>query len=160
MNALKAQDSDSFSDAIVVSFDGRWLDKLRSGAVSLVFRKRGPKALVPRWIYVYVGSPHSFILGRLPVLKYERLPLDAALKRAPHAGLSREELALYLFNYDSVAAFTVRALELARSARSLSYLRSSFSFSPPQSFLVLSKDGQRELDVVLGLNNRKSGQDR
>lgn len=157
MNSLKAHVPGASSDAIVVSFDARWIEALRASAVSLVFRKRGPRALIPRWIYVYVGSPHSLILGRFPIHRYEQLPVDDALKRADEAGLSREELTQYLTDYDSVATFSVGALEPAPCPRPLAQLQSAYSFSPPQSFLVLSKDGQRTLDASLGFSKHRSG---
>jgi predicted transcriptional regulator len=100
------------------------------------------------------------MLGRFPVVKYEQMAVDAALKRTSDAGLTKAELTAYLVNYESVAAFRVGALELSRSPQSLLQLQSAFSFSPPQSFLVLSRDGQRALDTALGFSGRKMGQHR
>ena len=151
MNALKAAGPSDSSESIVISFQQKWLDPLRHQQISVVFRKRGPKKIIPRFIYVYVGSPHCLLLGRLPVTHYETLKTNAASRQAAKAGLSVDELAAYLKGYSDVFTFTVGPLQQVTRATDLKQLVERFGFSPPQSFFVLSLEGKQRLDDMAGL---------
>jgi predicted transcriptional regulator len=157
MNTLKATCPEDSSDSIVISFDGKWLDPLRRSELSLVFRKRGPKNIVPRFIYVYIGSPHCLLLGRLAVTRYELLSTRSALQHTAKAGLTADELAQYLKGYDTVAAFTVGHIHKTATTTSLQRLAATFGFTPPQSFFVLSHNGRRLLDEFAGISEPHGG---
>ena len=153
MNELKMTTSDNASSSIVVSFESKWEEPLRTQEVSVVFRKRGPRNFIPDFIYVYVGSPLSSLIGRLPVNNCEQLPVAKALKLADAGAISSEALRSYSGDYESLYVFSVGDFEEVSNVLTYSELAHDFGFSPPQSFFVLSKSGKTTLDKKSKLAN-------
>jgi predicted transcriptional regulator len=77
--ALKSDSRSDASEAIVVSFDSRWFEQLRSGNIRLFLRKRGPRSTSTHWVYVYVAAPVSSIVGRFRIQRHEVVDLESAL---------------------------------------------------------------------------------
>lgn len=154
MNELKANSSDDSSEAIVISFDAKWGEILKQSSVTRVFRKRAPRSITPRFIYVYIGAPVSALIGRCEVSALEWLPTKEALTLASDGAISEDELRRYAGDYDALAVYTVDPIEACRSPLSFSHLQETFAFSPPQSFFVLSKTGQHQLDEAAGFGRR------
>lgn len=157
MNQLKSTTADDASGAIVVSFDAKWGELFRHKPVTRVFRKRAPRNMTPKQIYVYIGAPMSALIGRCAVTALEWLSTEDALALSSEGLLPIEELRRYARDYDSLAVYTIQPIELCSSPLSFSTLQEKFSFSPPQSFFVLSRQGQRDLDHVAGFNPAVKG---
>jgi len=147
---LKATNKEEVSDGIIISFHGKWLTTLSSGAVGCVFRKRGPQHMIPHWIYVYVGTPMKAIAGRLPVKKVEVVSVKECIRLASEGAIGRDELAKYANGYKELFVFWVGNYQLANHGVDFAYLNSRHGFTPPQSFLLLSEQGKRRLDELCG----------
>lgn len=154
---LKANSSKDTSNAIVVSFASRWQSALAAREVHLFFRKRGPRAVTPEWVYVYVGAPASALIGRFRLRQHVQLDAHRALELAGEGGLTPEELLNYLGGSSHVDAFFVDELELAPRACPLAKLKEQYKFDPPQSFLFLSIEGLAALDGALGFASSERG---
>lgn len=155
MNKLKSQTTDDASNAIVVSFDAKWGDIIPVKPVTRVFRKRAPRNFVPTKMYVYIGAPVSALIGRCEVTSLDWLPIKEALALSSEGAIPQDELRRYAGDYDTMAVYTIESIEVCRSPLSYSQLHEQFSFSPPQSFFVLSKAGQAELDELAGFVQKK-----
>lgn len=154
MNELKATAREDSSEAIVVSFDAKWSELLTSSTVTRIFRKRAPRSLAPRFIYIYVGAPVSALIGRCEVSSLDWLPTKDALALSTEGAISEEDLRRYADNYESLAVYTVGPIQVCVSPLSFSILQKQYAFSPPQSFFVLSKTGKHNLDEVAGFGRR------
>ena len=146
---LKATQNETVSDGIVVSFHAKWQPLLDSRAVNCVFRKRGPRHITTNWIYVYVSTPTKAIVGRLPVKKVEVLSVRECMGYATAGAITQDELSKSATGYKELFAFTVGNFKPANRVAGLNQLRSRHGFTPPQSFLLLSKQGKRQLDKLL-----------
>jgi len=154
MNQLRSTTSDDASNGIVVSFDAKWGQILRQKSVTRVFRKRAPRNMTPTQMYVYVGAPVSALIGRYDIAAIDWLPIEDILALASEGAISPDELRRYAGAYDVLAAYTVRPIHECHSPLPLSLLKQRFSFWPPQSFFVLSRTGQHNLDEVAGFIRR------
>ncbi len=155
MFALKAIGKSDSSRSIVVSFGPHWEPSLRGNQIGAVFRKRGPKAFTPDYLFVYLGTPTSTLIGRMAVESFGFLPVSEALALADVGGLSRSELRDYAYDYRSLAVFRVGSFEPAPSPLRLAELATAYGFHPPQSFLCLSEAGRVELLQALGFTESK-----
>ena len=147
---LKATIHDEISDGIIISFYSKWEPLLASGAVHCVFRKRGPRKMIPRWIYVYAGIPIKAIVGRLLVEKIEVLSIEESMRHLTKGAITEEEFSRYAAGYKELFVFTVANYQAAKKAADLENLKNRYGYSPPQSFLVLSKEGKRRIDELCG----------
>ena len=147
---LKSQNNNDASDSILVSFDAKWAEPLAGGSVSQVFRKRGPKSTLPNWIYVYAGTAIKAVIGRLPVMSLKQLTLKDSLALADEGAIKTTELQEYAGAYSSLFVFTVGKYQPASSPAHFSKLKNDYGFAPPQSFLILSKEGKFTLDSICG----------
>jgi predicted transcriptional regulator len=154
MNKLKSHTQSDAADAIVVSFEAKWGEILKATNVSRIFRKRAPRAIRPKYLYAYVGSPVSAVIGRLEVTALESIRSNDAIKLCPLGSISEKDLSRYSEGYDALHVYSVKPIQLCKSPISLNELQSEYSFSPPQSFLVLSVNGQAELDQKAGFANK------
>jgi predicted transcriptional regulator len=145
MNQLKFRTAFDASDAIVVSFHAKWRELFMQNAVKRIFRRRAPRT-APTQMYVYIGSPVSAIIGRCTITDLDWLPVEDVLALSSEGALSRDELSQYIGNYQTLAVYSVRPIEVCRRSLPLSILKERFSFSPPQSFFALSRAGQQALD--------------
>jgi len=147
---LKATKKEELSDGIIVSFHAKWHPLLTAGAVNCVFRKRGPQHMEPRWIYVYVGTPIKAIVGRLPLERLEVMPVTECLHLTTAGAIAKDELVQYANNYKGLFVFWVGKYQRANQEVDFDYLNSRHGFSPPQSFLLLSRQGKKQLDDLCG----------
>ena len=150
---LKALDNNDRSSAIVLAFQSRSVIALERGLIQRVFRKVGPQSADVRCIYVYAGRPRCGLVGRLPVLKIERLALPACLSISEQGGLAAEELKRYAGGRDSLFSFTVGLYERAIPVLDLAYLKLHYGFYPPQNFMVLSKNGVSAIESSCVFNS-------
>jgi len=156
MNELKMSGPRDASEAIVMSFEAQWAEPIKQQKVHCVFRKRAPRHLTPRLMYIYIGSPLSAIIGRCLIVSIELRKSAHAFALAGQGHISLEKLKQYAAHYDSLAVYTIKPIELCKSPLLYPLLRTTFSFSPPQTFFVLSRRGQAELDTLAGFSQRKS----
>ena len=147
---LKAIEKDDSSDSIVVSFNAKWAPIFPKNSISCVFRKRGPKHSEMKWIYVYVGIPVKALLGRLPILQLRHLSVEESISMANAGALDSHELRKYASDYASLYVFDVGDFQPALKHIELEKLKNDHFFTPPQSFLILSIDGKKSLDVLCG----------
>ena len=151
MNQLKASPSDPASDAILVSFHSKWRTPLESNRVTVFLRKRGPRSLVPKWAYVYLCTPACCVVGRVRIHSHRSIDAGEASALTTETCLSVDEISRYLDGRGQVDAFFVGPLEVAPIPAALDWLRKTYGFHPPQSFLILSPSGRATLDLALNL---------
>ena len=149
--SLKAS-SDDNSQSIILSFHARWVEPLREQKCTAVFRKRGPTKLTPTMIYVYAARPISAIVARMPVLEYQYVDTEVALKMANKGAISREELASYANRWDQLLIYTIGKVEFASEPVSRTTLSSDYGFAPSQTYIPLSHDGKSILDHLAGFD--------
>ncbi|HOO93761.1 MAG TPA: hypothetical protein PKX94_09840 [Opitutales bacterium] len=106
--------------------------------------------MTPSWIYVYVGTPTKAIIGRLPIQKMEFLPLNECIRHSAKGAITKDDLSKYASGYAELFVFTVAEYQAAKTAVELEYLKERYAYSPPQNFLVLSKQGKQALDELCG----------
>jgi predicted transcriptional regulator len=149
MNKLKSHSPSEAADAIVVSFEAKWGTILKEQDVSRIFRKRAPRVR-PKYLYAYIGSPVSAVIGRIEVTALELISSEDAIKLCHLGAISEKDLNRYSESYDSLQVYSVKPIELSTSPIPLVELQAQYNFSPPQSFLVLSVSGRAELDKKAG----------
>ena len=157
MNLLRRNSAEEDSEAVVVSFAMKWLNSLKANDISVVFRKRGPTQILPKWIYAYVASPLSAMVGRTPVESCRRLPVKECLKLADAGKIAVSDLEEYADGYLELVVYRIG--EFVEAEMSYLDLSKTFGFKPPQSFFYLSLKGKLELDSRIGFsrNETKNG---
>lgn len=151
MRTLKATGKSDASLSILVSFQSHWLEPLIENKISVVFRKRGPMHFIPDSIYIYVTNPVGAVIGRATINQYERLPVYQALKLADKGLITREELGFYAGVYGKLAVYKIGNIAISNPFVKRDTLKEQFDFFPPQSFMILSKEGRDRLDQLLNL---------
>jgi predicted transcriptional regulator len=151
---LKATQADS-SRSIIVSFHSKWDAPLRSGKVSAIFRKAGPRKFTPDWLYAYLNAPVSAIVARIPVTDYRSVSIDDALRLANEGMISEEELRdyaapRYAKPYSSLVVYRVGAIEMAASPVTMQLLSSEYGFFASPNFIQLSESGVAILNRLAG----------
>lgn len=147
---LKAVNKEDISDGIIISFHSKWQSLLMSSSVNCIFRKRGPRQMIPRWIYVYVATPIKALTGRLPVKKVEIIPIKECVNYTSKGAITEEQLVQYANDYKELFVFHVGKYQSAVRNADFAFLSSHYKFSPPQSFLLLSKQGKRIINDICG----------
>jgi predicted transcriptional regulator len=148
----KAKNPKDESEAIVVSFDARWLEAIRSKQFSSALRKRVPQSFRPRWMYIYVNSPASVILARASVVNISSVPLVEALAHQQELCLSEKEIERYSAGAKAVGLYKLGSIELARTHLTLTWLRQHMVFHPPQSFFALKDEAKTIIDRSPGFS--------
>ena len=146
LNWFKADTPDDRSQDILVSFSSRWNDLLRNGSINLVFRRRYPKTLGAKRMFIYVGSPYSEIIGFSIIKDIKPMTFTEGIRLLDKAQITKPELEMYFQGYSSVGGYRVSKITLFDSPVSLQTLRGESGFSPPQSFVFLSKRASIWLD--------------
>ena len=158
MNELKMTGADDASDSIVLSFAGKWEKRLRSDKVKCVFRKRAPRKFTPKWIYVYLASPRSAIIGRCELISLDRISTPKALAMVDEGSISEQELRAYAFGYETLYVYRIKPVQCFEKTLSWSTLNADYGFSAPQSFFVLSENGKTTVDhLSRNKNTAKKG---
>lgn len=152
----KALDSESRSDAIVVSFDAEWYERLRAKRFSAVIRKRIPATLQPKWLYFHFNSPRSALSARARVLSVEMIDEAKALSMERQLDLTADRIRLYVRPNPEIGCYRLAGIELAKRDAALQELGKTLVYYPPQSFFVLSKAAKQIIDEICGFENRRS----
>ena len=150
MARLAAMQAEQRSASILLSFEEKWTEPLLRNEVAFIFRKKGPAAALPKWVYLYFDAPTSAIMGRMPVLDLQWMPLHEALKAAADGAMTKDELRAYAGGVERLAVISVGPVQRTRKPIYLAYLKSTYDFEPPEHFLLLSKDGQAGIDKLAG----------
>jgi len=144
-NWFKAESPDDSSDSVVVSFASHWESKIVAGEVSLVFRRRFPKSFQAKRMYLYVGSPRSSLVGVAAIERTEDFSLEDALAECESAAISQVELEKYFKGYEKIGGYHLSDICFFEDALSLAYVSEETGFTPPQSFVRVSKDADQWL---------------
>ena len=146
--------SEDPSNAIILTFSGEWELPLRDGNISVVFRKTGPSGLVPRLMYPYVAQPASAIIGKMEILSYESMDIDAATRLCSEGSITEAKLREYAKDYGQLFVFHVGPFQNAATPITHRLLNDKYDYWPSSTFIPLSASGVATLDE-LGFRARK-----
>ena len=121
-NWFKADSVDNSSDSIVVSFSNHWEEKLESGIVKLVFRRRFPKSFHAKKVYLYVGSPRSSFIGVADIESVEAFSFQKALEERENAAISEGDLEKYFKGYEEIGGYRLSKIRLFETPLALRYV--------------------------------------
>lgn len=138
-NWFKADSIAERSGDILVSFDSKWRDLLMGNSIEYIVRRRYPKSFSPRRMYLYVGSPHSELIGFADIGQLRTITFNEGLQVLGEAGLTRYDLDSYFSGYEGLGCYALSGTTIFKQPLSLEALRSHSGFSPPQSFVALSQ---------------------
>lgn len=150
MFTLKMTKEEDASSSILVPFDQKWEKPMQGHQIKVFFRKRGPRAFTPDYVFVYIAAPASKLIGRAEVESFSFMRLDKAAKLAIDGGLTETELRYYASSYSELAVFQLKRFERAESPITFADMASAYNFHPPQSFVRLSESGKSQLETALG----------
>jgi len=151
MNTLpsaKANSPAEASDSILVSFEARWEELFISGQVSGFIRKRLPRTTSPKWIYAYFGTPLARISVKAQIKSISEVPIGQVIASASDLCISKEEIREYCAGLSSIGLCLIATPFVSNHKLGLERMRSTLSFFPPQSFLILSKDAKRIIESI------------
>ena len=143
---FKATEAPTESKQIVVSFSGRWKERLSSQSIQYVFRKRIPKSIEPAMMFIYVGTPVCQIIGRAKIVRFGSMSLKDALSVCDKAQISPEELKAYMAQSDQIGFYQIEPECIFNQPISLKTLSEELNFHPPQSFVHVSKTAALQLN--------------
>jgi len=144
---LKRQPND-VSNAIILTFHGKWYLPLIQGDVTLVFRKYLPADFTPSLVYAYVCAPTSAIVARMDVLLYESLPAREVIELAEEGLHSRNELRSYAKDFSELQIMRFGATRVAKNVITQKTLTEKYQFWPASTFIPLSSKGVKTLDSL------------
>ncbi|MDT3684028.1 MAG: hypothetical protein RO009_03165 [Pseudorhodoplanes sp.] len=144
------------SNAIVVSFDAKWHRSLLGGTLGAVIRKRVPKERSFDWLYFHVNSPISAICGRVRIDKITMITLQQAIRLAEQLNLPPDAIAQYVGHDGRVGCYHLGSFQIPSVALHRSTLTERVKYSPPQSFLILSKSAKEIIDAICGFDDVSS----
>jgi len=139
---------DDPSNAIMLTFDVKWLEPLLAGNVSYVFRKMGPNRFVPDLIYAYFSQPISAVAAKCPVISWESLSIDEALALASQGSISTHELHSYAKDYKELIVIGIGKPQEAKTRIEMQFMRKEFGFWPSSTFMPLSATGCKTLNAL------------
>lgn len=145
-NWFKANSPDDRSGDILVSFSNEWFKRIDGRDISAVFRRRTPRAFTTNRLFIYLGSPASCLVGFANVRELLEIDLNGALALAKQAGLIETDIRNYFSGRDTIGCYRIGEIFLFNKVIPLIKLRKSAGFTPPQSFLFLSKKASHWLD--------------
>lgn len=148
--SAKAQGKEERSSSIVVSFGSKWLERMASGGVSAVIRKRGPVSGFPSLMYIHVNSPVGGICAKAKINSVNRVALDDAQKLSCEIGLSDKEISDYSSGGTEVFCYRISDLIFLKEPIRSSDINKDFVYYPPQSFFFLSKAADDFLSRLFG----------
>lgn len=147
----KAVTKDEQSDAIVVSFNSDCDKKLLDGSFSAVIRKRIPRSVAPKWLYLHINSPVSAICGRARIKTIKDISLDEALAISNQLDLAPDVIRKYVGYAESIGCYLLSDIQTIPHKLKTEVIRDSLDYYPPQSFMVLAKHAKRIIDLLAGL---------
>lgn len=144
--SLKMAEGNTDPTAIILSFDSKWLDPIRSGAFSCVFRKMGPATFVPNLLYAYLARPVSAIVARMMVIGHREVSIAEAENLAPQAMLTSQAIRDYANKNLSLVVYDIGPMALARTPITLATLKDEYDFWPSSNYIPLAPHGTTLLD--------------
>lgn len=147
---LEAVSSESRSDAVVVSFDSQWYEKLCSKQFTCVIRKRVPMSSTPRWLYFHINSPKSAICARAEILSISHVELSEAIALADQLALTEAEISAYFHGKEQVGCYRLGTIKFAAKEVKAAELNRMMGFHPPQSFCFLANAAKAVVDRLCG----------
>lgn len=151
--SLKSPD-DASSEAIILSFDAKWLEALEAHSIDVVFRKMGPKTFTPKTLYAYLAMPISAIVARCPLSEVSTRDLEEAVTLVGRAGLSETELRAYAGTHSRLLIYELARIDMAAKYIEFDTLREDYDYWPSSNYIPLSASGIETLDK---LGSFKSG---
>lgn len=148
MNTAKAQSEHDRSDSIIVSFDPEWHEKIRRSDFSVIIRKRTPAKVQPSFIYFHVNAPVGKISARARILSIQKIDTATALELSSRIGIDRSLIKKYIGPAASVGAYFIENIELPEIEISTKEIQKKCVYTPPQSFLFLSREGKSVIDQL------------
>ena len=156
MIPAKSTDVSNQSDAVVVSFDAEWHEKLKAGNVQAVIRKRIPKTMTPRWLYFHINAPIGAIGGRGEIKGLLELSLSQAKGKAKELALTTEQITSYYKGSKTVGCYRLGKIEILSTPLSIAAMRAKLNYFPPQSFMILSTEAKNIIDSLGGFRKIKA----
>jgi predicted transcriptional regulator len=147
MNKMVGKNGDDPAHSVIFSFFEKWEAPLRSGKVSVFFRKRFPREL-PNRVYFYIGAPRMAIIGSAAVKSIELISSHHALSLAERGVISQEELSRYLRGRDSVGAIHIGDFDFFPRPACLGEITRTMVFSPPQNFQKIQSGDEQILEAI------------
>ena len=146
----KAVDSESRSEAIVVSFGSEWYASLRGQRFTAVIRKRVPASTQPHWLYFHINSPKGAICARAEIRSVETIDRSRALQIKRELDLSEALILDYLGRRESIGCYQLGKIDYPGTEVTTGEIAAHMVYHPPQSFFVLSKNAKALLDRLCG----------
>jgi hypothetical protein len=154
-----AKNESERSDAIVVSFNHNWYEKIKKGSFSAIIRKRVPMSTEPKWLYFHVNSPISAICARAPIRSIRRVSRQSAQAHAGRLNMSELQVSDYIGTQDTVGLYEIGPVELASKIIAASKLATVLRYYAPQSFFILSSIAKAMIDQMGGFSDPKRTRD-
>jgi predicted transcriptional regulator len=143
------------SDAIVVSFNPDWYEKIKKGTFSTIIRRLVPSTIEPRWLYFHINRPIKAICGRAPIRSTRRISRETALEFGSELDLSVSEIEEYIGDRKTIGIYEIGRIELSKESLSISKLARYLTYHPPQTYLALSLAGKKIIDELGGFADPK-----
>lgn len=153
MPEAKALTLEQRSNAIIVSFDSKWLKPFRKSEFSVVIRKRAPRDRTFEWLYAHIKSPVGAICGRARINDIGTMKADEAVEISMNISLSKKEIMDYISGESSIGFYEIGKFEIAENPAHTKNINEYIKYSPPQSFTILSKFAKRTIDSICGFDN-------
>jgi len=155
---VKAMTPAEQSDSIIVSFGSDWHQRLVNKKFSVVIRKRIPKSSDFKWLYFHVNSPVGAICGRAAIKGVFTATTKEAIDLAKQINLSPDEIETYIGGDNKIGCYKLGSFDLAIKPVSAAELAVGLIYHPPQSFLIMSKNGKAIIDQMIGFSTSRIGQ--
>ncbi len=143
--------------AIILSFSGHWYEPLRTGKLSVVFRKMAPRFELD-WIYAYLAAPIKAIVARARVTRCEHIDVDMAVALADCGAIAPDELRAYAKRWSQLWVLHIGEIEMAQSPVAYETLRNEYGYYQSSTYTPLSASGTAALDALARFTgSRKTG---
>lgn len=146
----KATTRDDQSDAIVVSFAADWYEPLKHRKFSAVIRKRVPKSLSPRWMFLHINAPVSAICACAEIIKIESISLDQAIVTSDELHMPADKIKQYVGAERAIDCYKLGQIYFPGHNLSINEISVHMIYHPPQSFFVLSERAKNLLQELAG----------
>ena len=146
----KALTPESRSNAIVVPFGWDCYESVRGKRFNAVIRKMVPVKSEPRCLYLHINWPKSAICARAEIRSLGSVSRPKAIEMSQELDLSEERIRHYLDERQSVGCYMLGRIQLPVREVGTKEIAECMVYHPPQSFLVLSKEGKCLLDRMCG----------
>ena len=134
----KATTAEEQSDAIVVSFDAKWHERLRQKAFQVVIRKRIPKRNAFKWLYFHMNNPVSAICARARIKKIFMATRAEVLRLKKEINLPSPDIEAYLGRENQIGCYELGLIVFPKRAIGTTELSKRMTYFPPQSFFIVS----------------------